>query len=253
MPQAIGDFGGREATIHGPLQNEKGETMKTSWTILAAAFGFTLAAAAAQAQSPTLVNYDYGFHQPHHSSTLAEGVRRGTADIIRAEGRYNLETSIANINNEEAYSRYLDNDLKRTDTYFAKRQRNASYRAQMRQPRAMPETYIRLSQQAAPGRLCPEHFDRVFGTVNWPDVFTWECFTPYRKALDVTFAGRGPSDGLGSAAARDIERYSAEMECHLKSLVRELSPSEYVAARRFLNSLAYEARFAPGIEGLAAN
>lgn len=226
--------------------------MRTALSTIAV-LGMALVSANAQAQSPSLVNYDFGVHQPHHSSTLAEGVRRGTADIIRAEGRYNLETSVANINNEEAYSRYLDNDLKRTDTYFAKRQRNSSYRAQMRRPRAMPETYARLSHQAAPGRLCPQHFDRVFGTVHWPEVLTWECFKPYREALDVTFAGRGPSDGLGSAAARDIDRFSHEMKCHLKSLVRELNPSEYVAARRFLDSLAYEARFAPGIEGLAAN
>lgn len=227
--------------------------MRTSLSIFAAALSVILAATPVRAESPVVVHHDHGIYQPHHSSTLAEGFQRGLADIIRADGQYNRDTSIANINNQEAYSRYLDNQVKKVDTYFAKRQRNNSYRAQMRRPRAMPETYRRIARAAAPKRLCPQHVDHAMGMIYWPEVLTWECFTPYREAVDVVFAQRGPTDGLGSQPARDIERYSDMMVCRLKNLVRELSPSEYVAARRFLDSLAYEARFAPGIEGIAAN
>jgi hypothetical protein len=41
------------------------------------------------------------------------------------------------------------------------------------------------------------------------------------------------------------------MQERLRSQIDELTPNEYVGAKNFLRSLAYEARFMPGVEGVA--
>ncbi len=60
----------------------------------------------------------------YHSSTAAEGAARGMADVIRSAGDYNLRTSEAARNVEEARSRNLDNRLKSTQTFFEMRRVN---------------------------------------------------------------------------------------------------------------------------------
>jgi hypothetical protein len=52
----------------------------------------------------------------------------GNASYMNAEGNRSLNQSMANINNQTAYSMYLDNRLKQTSTFFDNRQLNSYYR-----------------------------------------------------------------------------------------------------------------------------
>ena len=58
--------------------------------------------------------------------------------------------------------------------------------------------------------------------------------------------------GLGTANHRQVTALVVQMNEALKREIRMLSPSEYVAAQKFLKSLKYEARLELPIEGLAA-
>lgn len=63
-----------------------------------------------------------------YSSTVSQGTYNGNAAMINAEGSYLVDSSQANINNQQAYSLQLDNHLKKVDTFFEARQSNSFYR-----------------------------------------------------------------------------------------------------------------------------
>ena len=66
------------------------------------------------AASPGYVGGGWGIH--HHSSTFEEGLYRGQADVNRSIGDANYMNSLARINNNEAYSRWLANQVQRTES-----------------------------------------------------------------------------------------------------------------------------------------
>ena len=70
----------------------------------------------AQGTSPYFAAVGPGSY--HHASTAAEGAARGMADVVRSAGAANLMNSEAAINIEDARSKYIDNRMQATNTYF---------------------------------------------------------------------------------------------------------------------------------------
>ena len=69
--------------------------------------------------------YGYG---GYHSSTAEEGVLTGLGYLTRSMGEANYFHSLAAINGQEAYNRYLQNREKATETYFRMQQINRAAR-----------------------------------------------------------------------------------------------------------------------------
>lgn len=69
-----------------------------------------------------------GILSASYASSPQQGYMYGQAATINAEGNYLLNQSMANINNETAYSMSLHNQTLRARTYFEKRQINGYYR-----------------------------------------------------------------------------------------------------------------------------
>jgi hypothetical protein len=67
-------------------------------------------------------------NMPFPGSTAVGNYNNSQASIIASEGGYLLDSSMANINNQQAYSMSLDNQIKKASTYFEKRQINMFYR-----------------------------------------------------------------------------------------------------------------------------
>jgi hypothetical protein len=167
--------------------------------------------------------------------------------VIRAAGEFNYTTSLALINIEEARSRYIDNRAKWTDTYFAMRKTNAAYREAERGYRPTQEVLNKISQEASPDRLKPSQLDPSLRTIFWPALLSKGDFDALRTQIDGLFAvQRANNSGLGTENYREIVALTAEMQTHLDTMINELHPDEYLAARRFIESLAYEARFPAG-------
>ncbi|MCH8858930.1 MAG: hypothetical protein IID54_05035, partial [Proteobacteria bacterium] len=97
--------------------------------------------------------------------TVAGNYLTGLGRAIRAQGQYNLDTSAATINLEEARTRQIDNRKLWTNTYFEMRKVNQASRDAERRPRGTPETRVRLAQEAAPNRFSPGELDPVTGVV----------------------------------------------------------------------------------------
>ena len=86
----------------------------------------------------------------HHASTFEEGVQRGYADVVRAMGDYNYNTSLAAINAQQAYSYALENRKQAVQDYFELREMNRQARG------------LRPTPSAAQGTPSPRSFFSLF-------------------------------------------------------------------------------------------
>ncbi len=229
--------------------------------LVVAGLAVVLFPVAAMAQLP-IVGNDYGYpyyYHGYHASTPAESYLTGQARVLWGAGQYNLATSQAMINLEEARSRYFDNQVKYVETYFEKRRLNKSYLAAERGPSITPETAARLSQMRQPERLSIEELDRGAGRIRWPLALQDEEFAPYRMRIETLFAMQTPEDsGINSPSYAEIRQLTQQAAEQLKARIHSLSPEQYTMARSFLDRIVHEARFPVGkpvqpVDGQSAN
>src|SRR5260370_31821737 len=94
----------------------------------------------------------------------------GAAQVIRAEGDYNLETSQGMINFEIARSKYIENTNKWTQAYFQMREANQAFQIQNRERnRHSAETLAQVAASDLPRRLSSDELDPVTGRITWPE------------------------------------------------------------------------------------
>jgi len=176
----------------------------------------------------------------YHSSTAAEGYARGWASIIRSQGQYHLDTSEAAKNYEEARSMEMDNRYKWTKTYFEMKELNRQYRAQIGPPRPSEEALVRFAQAGKPDRLSDEQVDPYTGEIVWPTALRAEAFEEYRDKVQDIFSHRSQHGRLTADQAVMLEQTTDAMLETLKGLIKKFRPNQYVEAKRFIESLAYE-------------
>jgi hypothetical protein len=189
--------------------------------------------------------YGYG---GGYGSTVFGSYLGGMAAYTRAAGQYNLTSSMAAVNYQQAYTQWLGNRKLKEQTYFDMRRMNASYRAEqeMMHPHATQDQLIEFAKKRAPTRLSANDFDPPHGVINWPPVLKGKDFDDNRHELEGLFAtaAADPSDaGLGTQNCRDIQRAVTQLSDKLHSKIKDYSPDEYIPASKFLKSLGYEARF----------
>jgi hypothetical protein len=196
-----------------------------------------------------------GFHYPayyRHASTAHEGFLRGWADLTRAVGVLRYNTSLAMINREVARSYNLDNREKYVQKYFSVKKINKEYRDSERKPSPTQEDYARWAKELAPQRLAAGQYEPALGRLSWPIVFEQGEFATEREAIDRLMAERTMEDsGVGSANEQAISQLIGPMKAKLKGQIRTLSPSQYVQAKNFLESLEYEVQLPLDVRGVA--
>jgi len=186
-----------------------------------------------------------------HSSTLAEGVLRGSADLTRAAGDYNYNTSLALINREIARDLYMDNQVKSVNTYFELKRINKESR-DYNNPRPTAQDVVRYSQDRAPERLGSHQYEPVLGKLFWPGTLNGDEFAAERETLNTVFMKRvGSNSGLTSDSYSVIKTNVASMEQKLLAQIDLMSPAEYAAAKSFLAGLDYEAQLVATPAGVA--
>lgn len=179
--------------------------------------------------------------------TVAGNYYNGVANAVRAQGDYNLSTSQAYVNMEEAKRREIENRKAWTDAYFEMRRANSDYRAAERGPRGTPEDWVRFAKEAAPNRMSPGELDYVTGRIAWPRLLQSDEFKDGRESLDALFADRADRGGsIGPEGYQKIRNETAAMTAYLKKNIKRFPPNEYLDAKKFLESLAFEARFTTG-------
>ena len=182
----------------------------------------------------------------HHASTAAEGALRGVASVARSAGEYNLQSSQAAINMTEAQKNQIENRDQWTNTYFQMRETNRQARAAERGERPTMEDMVRYAQAGKPKRLSPSEVDSVSGKIAWPVVLQGDQFASYRDDLEGLFAKRADHGALGLDDHMNVNKTTKAMLEELKGQVREVPQMDYIAAKRFVESLAYEGRTPSG-------
>jgi len=209
-------------------------------TLIAAGISVLLSGPAAFARNGFYVQPYYN----NRASTVGESWARGMSDVMRAQGAANLLNSQAAINVEEARSRYLDNRLKYTETFFENRRMNREFRAAERGPRITQEQAERIARERAPRRATTDDVDPITGQLAWPRVLTQERYASYTERLDELFAERAKMEGyIGMDMFREIGTTTDELLASLRENIRDYRSMDFMEARRFVERLAQEARF----------
>jgi hypothetical protein len=186
----------------------------------------------------------YGVYGGGHASTAAEGYANGVGNVMQSAGIYNLQTSQAAINMEQARSMDLDNNLKGTQNYFEMRRINTASRKAEEIPGLTTEDSWRVAQANLPKRLTPVELDAVTGKIYWPMMLQAPQFEQFRKQLDPLFVQRETAHGsIGYDTYMQIQDITTAFLANLKKSINDYKAGDYVKMKNFIESLAYEARF----------
>lgn len=180
----------------------------------------------------------------YHSSTPYEGWARGNAAILRGWGEFNYLTSLANVNNQDAYEHFLQNDRMRVEVYFAKKQTWDSWRATQRQARPTPEQLARWADQQRPDRLAATQINAETGKIAWPTLLTAPEYAEARAQLDGLFALRAKGMSQPHFVA-DVKAAIGNLRTTLLNEMEAIPAMEYISVDKFLDSLHYESYFLP--------
>jgi len=216
---------------------------KTTFSLAVMAIAVAMLGWGAAGLRAQLVGWGWG--DGYHASTAAEGAARGMADVIRSQGAYNEATSQAAINMTEAQRRDIENRQKWTETYFEMRRINKAYQDSLKKPRT-PEAMLRYAAAGKPKRLTANEFDTVSGSIHWPESLRVDKYTAQRRQLDELFSERASKGAITGRQRNQIKSLAETMIEGLQQDIDSFRPQDYVAAKQFLNSLAYEATLPAG-------
>ena len=169
--------------------------------------------------------YPYGYYG---SSTPGEGYARGIADVIRAQGDYNLSSSAAAVNLSMARQQEIENQKKWTQTYFEIRDINRQvFDTEQKRRRGSPEDWIRYAEAGKPKRLSPSELDAVTGEIHWPMLLTAQDYSSHRIELEKAFAERAYHGVMGAETFLKVLQLTDELAASLKSQIRDLPSEKY--------------------------
>jgi hypothetical protein len=186
--------------------------------------------------------YGYGANYGA-GSTPAGSYLSGLSQAIRAEGQYNLLSSAAAINLEEAKKKEIDSRVQWTNAYFEMRKINQAYTHPPKPSKPSPDTWVREAH-APPPRLSPSSLDPVSGKISWPVALQADEYRADRELLDGLFAERATTHGAIGEDNHGKVRVAVNAALEkLKGHIRDVDTQSYLDARKFLNSLTNEASF----------
>jgi len=190
---------------------------------------------------PVIVPYPVTSY--HHASTAAEGYLRGGADVIRARAYYNMLTSHAMINVTEAHRRAMENQVRKAETFHRVRQVGLEAQAARRAARrshTASARQVNVTRPAPQAPSAPEVLELRGGRIVWPTALQGDHYAAFRTAVERAFEPSAGDGGIVKDRAL-LTHAVRNMAGTLKQHVREVSPMDYVAAKRFLATLATQA------------
>ncbi len=185
----------------------------------------------------------YGWGGGFGGGTVEGNALQGMSTVIRSAGEYNLYTSMAGVNNEEARSKYLDNKKKWNQNYQQMREWRTAMDAQKREmDRQSRETLYAATKATPPPRpMAPEALDSVTGQIGWPETLLAGEFEKPRGQIEQLFELRAKTSQAAGTSSK-IHAATQEMSRILRSRVETIPANEYIAARKFIDELERTAR-----------
>ncbi len=119
------------------------------------------------------------------------------------------------------------------------RETNDAERAKMAGPKPTEQELVKLAQEGVPSPLAPDEMNPVNGSLTWPDMLNVPGFAAQRNTINQLFAKRTGQGGLTYAEKNEVHQAVYYIFAEMKEHIRELDPQDYVASRKFLNSVLY--------------
>jgi hypothetical protein len=169
--------------------------------------------------------------------TAESAAEHGAADIIRSEGYYNLTTAQGMVHAEEARSRFLENKKVEYQARNAGREQNSARMTQKRESNKHSAETLRAaakSDVAVP--LSADVLNPDTGKIAWPKALLDNKFSAKRTELEKLFELRARTSG-GPNCQTKIEVATSEMAALLKTNISRISSTDYMKAKKFLDSL----------------
>jgi hypothetical protein len=189
--------------------------------------------------------YGAGGYSPGYG-TIAGSYLSGAGALADGLGQYNYNTALAIRQLEEANRQAIDNQVYAQKSQIEMRRLNKIQWA-ADHPRSTPEQIAKINESRLPRRLSTSELDPTWGSIRWPAVLQRPEFEKVRAGLDDVFAHRSVETfGVGSPAYTEVQRLTHEMRTALDEQHATMSQMEWIQSMRFIESLAYESRFAPG-------
>jgi hypothetical protein len=176
----------------------------------------------------------------YYGGGTAEGnYLAGEAQVIRAEGDYNLSSAQAASYFEDARAKYIDNTNKWTQAYFEMREANQAFKAQyFARNKHSPKTLASAAASGLPRSLSLDEFNPSTGRIEWPKALRGSDYGALRTELARLFESRA-RDGQMQSSDTQIHEDARKMARLLRGHVKNLPANDYIAARKFVDSLEY--------------
>ena len=189
--------------------------------------------------------YGGGGYSPGYG-TIAGSAFSGAGALADGLGQYNYNTALAIRQLEEANRQAIDNLAYAQKSQIEMRRLNkVQWLAD--HPRSTPEQIAKINESRLPRRLSTSELDPTWGQIRWPAVLQRPEFEQVRAGLNDIFAHRSVETfGVGSPAYTEVQRLTHEMRTTLDEQHTTMTQMEWIQSMRFIESLAYESRFAPG-------
>jgi len=188
------------------------------------------------------VGQGFGDTGQPYSSTWDEGVQRGYADIVRSYGMATLLNAQSANQIEQARKQYIENRIKATQGYFELQRYMAEARNSARPKPLSLEQYVKLAREAAPEPLTATQLDQLTGMISWPAPLRKPEYEAFRQRIERLFQDRA----TGYSVYGEIPAACEEFAQKLRDDMMQFPASDYIAAKKFLESLAWTAR---GVQG----
>jgi hypothetical protein len=173
--------------------------------------------------------------------TAESSYAHGAADIIRSEGYYNLTTAQGMVEAEKARAIYLENKKTAFQGYLAGKEQRSAINAQKRElSRHSAEALAVAGKSDAPQPLGVEVLNPVTGKIKWPKALLDSKFSAKRTEIEKLFELQAKTSD-GSKNQSKIQTATGELATMLKSNITRMNSTEYMNARKFIDSLAVSA------------
>lgn len=192
--------------------------------------------------NPVVTPYGYGYgYYPYGAGggTAYSAEAQGLAEVIRAQGEFNKATAQARKTQEEARSKYIDNQVKWLQAYHEHQRLGEERRA-----KEHAEARARVQRRTSASRKPPEllgrsEFDAETGRLLFPTALTAPVFEESRERLQELFEQRTLT-GATPEADEEIQDLVAAMLGQLRKRIETTPPPDYIAARSFLEHVRNE-------------
>jgi hypothetical protein len=180
--------------------------------------------------------------QPDHASTLAESILRGKGDLLRSQGQFLYLRGQGAIAWEQARQQSIQNHVNEVQAWYGLKELNRQHRFPPRSNRSR-SALASTKPNRTPAKLPTVAVD-LAGHIDWPDLLMADEYKGSRETLEKLFSRRtsGVSTSNNAALRLAIEKETNQIQAKLVERIREYRPADYVAARKFIDSLRDDTR-----------